>query len=168
MLEMPCNLHYTQNFLNRLLWDASWTVAGRILQLSPQQESFQLAFEKLSMVAFWIKIFHLSMELWGGDILEMVASQFGRVLKVDEHTLDYFRAKFARVCVEDDLSQPRQLSTWVNYGDHFVFVLVLYEKLPVFCCSCVESTMVKLTAHSPAIICNWSNLCPQNWWFKGQ
>ncbi|XP_039129860.1 uncharacterized protein LOC120265977 isoform X4 [Dioscorea cayenensis subsp. rotundata] len=112
MLEMPCNLHYTQNFLNRLLWDASWTVAGRILQLSPQQESFQLAFEKLSMVAFWIKIFHLSMELWGGDILEMVASQFGRVLKVDEHTLDYFRAKFARVCVEDDLSQPRQLSTW--------------------------------------------------------
>lgn len=28
------------------------------------------------------------MELWGGEILEMVTSQFGPVLKVDEHIID--------------------------------------------------------------------------------
>lgn len=66
----------------------------------------------------------------------MVASQFGRVLKVDEHTLDRSRAKFARVCVDLDLAQPLQQGTWLKYGDFSVFVLVLYEKLPVFCFRC--------------------------------
>lgn len=65
--------------------------------------------------------------------MELVASQFGRVLKVDEHTIDRSRAKFARVCDEIDLNQPLQQGTWVKYGDHSVFVLVLYEKLHVFC-----------------------------------
>ncbi|XP_039115502.1 uncharacterized protein LOC120250779 [Dioscorea cayenensis subsp. rotundata] len=124
------------DMVNHLLWDGHWMVAGRILQLAPWKESFQPAFEKLSMAAVWIQIFHLPMELWTGDILEMVASQFGRVLKVDDHSLDRSRAKFARVCVEVDLSQPLQLGTWVNYGDHSVFVLILYEKLPVFCYRC--------------------------------
>lgn len=38
--------------------------------------------------------------------------------------------------MEVDLSQPLQLGTWVNYGNHSVFVLILYEKLPVFYYSC--------------------------------
>ena len=56
----------------------------------------------------WIQIYHLPIELWSGDILEMVASQFDKVLKIDEHILDRSRAKFARICVELDLSQPLQ------------------------------------------------------------
>lgn len=52
-------------------------------------ESFQPVFEKLSTAVVWIQIYHLHMELWGGEILELVASQFGRILKVDEHTLDH-------------------------------------------------------------------------------
>lgn len=52
---------------------------------------------------------------------------------MDDYTLDHSRAKFALVCVEVDLSQLLQQGTSVNYGDHFVFVLVLYEKLPIFC-----------------------------------
>lgn len=45
--------------------------------------------------------------------MEMVTSQFGRVLKVDNHTLDRSRAKFAHVCVDLDLNQPLQQGTWV-------------------------------------------------------
>lgn len=46
-----------------LLYNSPWTVAGRILQLSPWSESFQPAFENISTVAVWIQIFHLPMEL---------------------------------------------------------------------------------------------------------
>lgn len=58
------------------------------------------------------------------------------VLKVDDHTLDRSQAKFARVCVEINLEKPLKQGTWVNYGDFSVFVLVLYENLPVFCYKC--------------------------------
>lgn len=43
-----------------------------------------------------------------GKISELVPSQFGWVLKVDEHTVDRSRAKFAQVYVELDLYQPMQ------------------------------------------------------------
>lgn len=119
-----------------LLYEGPWTVAGRILQLSPWSESFQPAFERLSVAAVWIQLYHLPMELWKGEILEMIASQFGRVIKIDEHTIDRSRAKFARVCIELDLEQPLQQGTWVKYGGYSVFTLVLYEKLPVFCYKC--------------------------------
>lgn len=49
------------------------------------------------------------MELWDDEILEMVTSQFGKVLKIDSHTTERSSAKFARVCVELDLSLPLQL-----------------------------------------------------------
>lgn len=138
--DLPNGFYYirceSQEMQCRLLWDGPWTVAGRILQLAPWSESFQPAFEKLSIAVVWIQIYHLPIELWEGDILETVASQFGKLLKVDEHTLDRTRAKFARVCVELDLSKPLQQGTWVKYGEFSVFVLVLYEKLPVFCFKC--------------------------------
>lgn len=120
----------------KLFWEGPWMVAGRILQLTAWSERFQPTFEKLSLAAVWIQIHHLPIELWSGDILELVASQFGRVLKIDKPTIDRSRAKFARVCVLLDLNQPLQQGTWVNYGDHSAFVLVLYEKLPVFCYKC--------------------------------
>lgn len=47
----------------KLLWDGPWMVAGRILQLTTWSESFQPAFEKLSLATVWIQIYHLPIEL---------------------------------------------------------------------------------------------------------
>lgn len=38
--------------------------------------------------------------------------------------------------MELDLSKPLQQGTWVKYGEFFVFNLVLYDKLHVFCFRC--------------------------------
>ncbi|XP_039120330.1 uncharacterized protein LOC120256715 [Dioscorea cayenensis subsp. rotundata] len=153
---IQCKLCYTPNFwenlslltklswlclmlgrdLAKLLWDGPWTVDGRILQLFEWRESFQPAFEKLSTAAIWIQLHHVPIELWKGEILDVIASHFGRVLKIDEHTLQLSRSKFARICVEIDLDLPLQKGTWVKYGENSVFIIALYEKLPVFCFSC--------------------------------
>lgn len=52
-----------------------------------------------------------------GKILEAIAFQFDNVLKVDPHTLNRSRAKYAHICVELDLSQPLQQGTWVQYSE---------------------------------------------------
>ncbi|XP_039128993.1 uncharacterized protein LOC120265170 [Dioscorea cayenensis subsp. rotundata] len=120
----------------KLLWDGPWTIDGRIPQLSEWHESFQPTFEKLSTMAVWIQLHHVPIELWYGDLLENIASHFGKVLKIDDHTLNLSRSKYARVCVEIDLKLPLQKGTWVKYGDYTVFVIALYKKFPVFCYSC--------------------------------
>lgn len=40
------------------------------------------------------------------------------------------------MCVDLDLCQPQQQGNWVQYGNNYVFILALYEKLPVFCYKC--------------------------------
>lgn len=35
---------------------------------------------------------HIPMELWNRDLLKLIVSQFGRVLKIDEHTLNLSRS----------------------------------------------------------------------------
>lgn len=84
----------------------------------------------------WIQLHHVLIELWKGEILEVIASHFGRVLQIDEHTLSLSRSKFARICVEIDLDLALQKGTWVKYGENYVFIIALYEKLPVFCFNC--------------------------------
>lgn len=80
---------------NHLLWERLWTMANKILQLSAWRETFQPSFEKLSTTVVWLQLHHFPMELWDGEILETISSQFGKALKVDEHTLNRFMAKFA-------------------------------------------------------------------------
>lgn len=91
------------------------------------------------------------MELWVCEILELVASQFSRVLKVDNHIIDKSNAKFVHLCVELDLNQPLQQGTWVKYGENSFFILVLYEKSAIFCFSCGRVGTVKAPVFTSAI-----------------
>lgn len=73
------------------------------------------------------------MEFWSGSLLENIASQFGRVLKIDEHTLNLSCSKYACICVELDLDFRSKKGLGWSMGTKFVFITALYEKLLVFC-----------------------------------
>lgn len=53
--DLPNGFYYirceSQEMQCKLLWYGPWTVAGRILQLSPWSETFQSAFKKLDLAA---------------------------------------------------------------------------------------------------------------------
>lgn len=61
-----------------------------------------------------------------------MASALGRPIKVDTNTLKIERGKFARVCVEIDLTMPVVGKIWVN-GHWYK---VQYEGLHLICTSC--------------------------------
>ncbi|XP_039135824.1 uncharacterized protein LOC120273259 [Dioscorea cayenensis subsp. rotundata] len=117
-----------------VLWEGPWTIGGMVLQLTPWKNHFQPAFEKLHLAAVWVQLHHLPIEYWAAEILELVGEQFGRLLKVDDHIEKKIsRAKFARICVEIDLSKPLKRGFWIGDEEHRSMVAVVYEKLPVFC-----------------------------------
>lgn len=76
------------------------------------------------------------MELWDGESLDTVIAHLGNLVKVYDLTLSLSRSKYARVCVEIDLSKRLCRGFWVGDDSHRVFVVVLYERLPTFCYSC--------------------------------
>lgn len=88
------------------------------------------------------------MDFWEAETLESITAHIGNLLKVDDLTNSLVRSRFARVCLEVDLSKPLSRGFWLGYDLHRVFVVVLYERLPTFCYSCC------LVGHG-------SNTCPQ-------
>lgn len=84
----------------------------------------------------WVQFHNFSVECWDGKILETISSNFGRLITVDEFTSTLVRSKYARVCIEIDLSKPLCRGFWIGDDFHRVFVVVMYERLPIFCYNC--------------------------------
>lgn len=89
-----------------VIWEGPWTIGGMVLQLTPWRDHFQPTFEKLHRAAVWVQLHHLPLEYWDREVLEIIGEQFGRLLKVDDHTEKLSRAKYARICVEMNLLKP--------------------------------------------------------------
>lgn len=122
--------------MEHILLDGPWSVNGIILQLSQWKPFFEPSFAKLSTAAIWVQFHNLPVKFWDGDTLESISSHLGILLKIDELTMSLTRSKFARVCLEIDLAKPLSQGFWLGDDVHRVFVVVQYERLPIFCYNC--------------------------------
>ena len=131
-----------------------------VLQIVRWKENFQPTFEKLDTAVVWVQLRNLPVEYWEGEMLENIGAQFGSLIKVDEHTLNLSKAKFARMCVELDLTQPLKRGLWVGDGEGKAMVAVLYERLLIFCFSCGSIKHVAGSCTHPP--CSSTMVCRAN------
>ena len=80
--------------------------------------------------AIWLQLHNFLIELWDSEILEIISSQLGKHLKIDKCVVSLSRAKYARICVELDLSLPLK-GLWVGDDDHKVFILRFVRNVPL-------------------------------------
>ncbi|RAL42518.1 hypothetical protein DM860_011136 [Cuscuta australis] len=157
-------LSVLQNFLNRLGFSGGFTV-GELFSNSflinfERDEDYQRFFyrkiwtlgkdtmyvtkwspnlrqdEDSPVVPVWISFPHLPIHLHEQRALFNIASMLGTPLKVDQATLNFTRPKYARVCVEVDVSKPLHQRIHIKHVDEDLFFQVQYEDPPVFCNSC--------------------------------
>lgn len=83
----------------------------------------------------WIELHNLPIEFWSGDTLETITSHLGKLLKIDDLTISLTCTKYARVCIELNLSKLLNKGFWLGDDLHRVFIVVLCERLPTFCYS---------------------------------
>lgn len=88
--------------------------------------------EVSSKVVVWLKIPKLPLELYNANCLKRIGSALGTLLKLDRATSIHSRGKFARMCVEVDLSQPL-ISHLLIRGHQ---LQIEYEGLHLICFSC--------------------------------
>ncbi|KAJ4828024.1 hypothetical protein Tsubulata_035103 [Turnera subulata] len=96
----------TEYDYNRVLYDGPWLVADHVLTVRRWQPCFDPDEAVIDKAVVWIQFPKLYQEFYDRDILLRVARRAGRPIKVDEVTLKSSRVKYARVCVEIDLTKP--------------------------------------------------------------
>jgi len=109
-----------------------WVYMDHYLAVQPWKSEFDPDASEVSKIAAWVRIPKFPVDFYDKGILYVVGNQIGRVLKVDTNTLRQTKGRFARICVEVDLSAPLLLSLMINGKEKKIF----YEGLHMICFSC--------------------------------
>ncbi|GKV44406.1 hypothetical protein SLEP1_g51593 [Rubroshorea leprosula] len=124
---------------SRILTGGPYKFFDHYLAIQPWEPSFHPVREKAPKTAVWVKLHGAPSMCFHEAIVLYLASKLGKPIKVDSVTLLGAREKFARVCVEVDLSQ--KLPSTLDLDPEELpqtMVLVEYEGLHRICFHCVE------------------------------
>lgn len=113
-----------------------WSFRGQVLKLfSWYPELFPLTAE-IKSAPVWIRLLGLPIIYWSRSALNAIAGKFGELIQIDELTLQKNRGRYARICVDMDISKPLLQGIWISRDDNKFFQPVQYESVPSVCFSC--------------------------------
>ncbi|XP_057422339.1 uncharacterized protein LOC130716152 [Lotus japonicus] len=121
-----------QDDRERAMAGAPWMIYDHYLAVKPWTSDFVAANSKINTTAVWIRIPGLGFQFYDESILVTLASAVGTPIKVDMNTTDMQRGKYARICVEIDLSEP----VLGRVGLCGVWYNIEYEGLHLLCSKC--------------------------------
>lgn len=90
----------------------------------------------ITRVDQWIRIPRLPWEFWDMDCLRELLQHVGSIVRVDQNTLLCRKEKFARVCVNLDITKPLPGSLTIVKGDMAMRVPIIYDGLHEVCPLC--------------------------------
>jgi hypothetical protein len=117
---------------DKVINGGSWMILDHYVAIRPWTTDFISSQVKINKTLVWIRFPSLGMEYYDESLLLALATAVGTPVKVDIHTLDASRGKFARVCVEINLEESVVGKFW--FRDFWYHVE--YEGLHLLCKSC--------------------------------
>ncbi|KAF7826344.1 ribonuclease H [Senna tora] len=108
-----------------------WIILDHYLIVRPWTSLFYSK-ERIQKLAAWVHLPDLPLELYDENFLYSIGNYIGSVIKIDTNTTLQARGKFARICVELDLSKPL-LSQYCIHGRQ---MKIEYEGLHLICFEC--------------------------------
>ena len=115
-----------------VLKKGSWFVGGHFLSNRRCEANFKPSEALVSLVAVWVRLNELSIKYYDATVLRQIGLALGTVLRVDTHTALEARGRYARICVQVDMSKP--LVTIVRIGQRCQ--PVVYEGVNQLCFAC--------------------------------
>jgi len=116
----------------RALMEGPWMIYDHYLVVRAWSANFDPATATITKTAVWVRFSGLPIEYYDSKKLHFIGNPIGRSVKVDKNTLLQERGKYARLCVEVDLSKPL-LAMFEFKGRHYK---VEYEGLHLLCLNC--------------------------------
>ncbi|KAL8150227.1 hypothetical protein V2J09_020035 [Rumex salicifolius] len=115
-----------------VLTEGPWMIFGNYIVVRQWDPLFRLETDIIHTTYAWVRLSGLSMVLYEEHVLFGIAAAIGNPIRVDLNTLTTARGKFARICVEINITKPLLGSIMVN--DEKVFLE--YEGLDTICYGC--------------------------------
>lgn len=116
----------------KVVMGGPWLIYDHCLAVTHWSPEFASPNAKVERTVVWVRFPGLNLVYYDESFLLAMASAIGRPVKVDSNTLKVERGKFARVCVEIDLTLPVVGKIWVN-GHWYK---IQYEGLHLICTNC--------------------------------
>jgi hypothetical protein len=88
------------------LVDGPWFIYDHYLTVKEWSPNFHPASDTIEEVAVWMRISGLPIEYYDSKILHFIGNRVGKTVKVDKNTLTQERGKYARLCVQVNLTKP--------------------------------------------------------------
>ncbi|KAM1032357.1 hypothetical protein ACFX2C_036031 [Malus domestica] len=118
--------------MKNILCGGPWIIAGLYVVMQKWRAGFDPHSESINRMAVWVRIVGLHIEWFNPEAMKRIGDLIGTTLRVDAHTASQVRGKYARVCVELDLTKPLIANVKVEN----CWYAVEYEGLHLICFNC--------------------------------
>ena len=115
-----------------ILRNGPWFIGGNFLSLRPWEPDFKPSEANISLVAVWVRLNELPIEYYNVEALQIIGNAVGRVLRIDTHTVNEYRGRFARLCIQIDVEKPLVTALLINGKEQ----PISYEGIQQVCFSC--------------------------------
>jgi hypothetical protein len=126
---VKCNLLADRE---KIMSEGPWMIFDHYLAVAQWSPAFASPTAQVEKTLVWIRFPGLNLLFYDESFLLALASTIGTPIKVDTNTLNVERGRFARICVEIDLTKPVVGKVWIN-GHWYK---VQYEGLHIICATC--------------------------------
>ncbi|XP_019195841.1 PREDICTED: uncharacterized protein LOC109189684 [Ipomoea nil] len=109
-----------------------WIILGHYLVVQEWEPNFIPSKNKTKKLLVWVRFPELPIEYFDEEFLKKIGKTIGRPVKIDTTTSLASIGKFARICVEIDITKPL-LSKFVL---HFMDWPIEYEGINLICFKC--------------------------------
>ncbi|XP_048502653.1 uncharacterized protein LOC125498480 [Beta vulgaris subsp. vulgaris] len=121
-----------QDNYEKALFGGPWYILDHYLMLTQWQPNFRPTYNPFNKLALWIHLPELPVEYYDKEALFTIASKLGKPIREDYATNHITRARYARVCVEINLTKPILSKVWIGNQ----WQVILYENLHSLCFHC--------------------------------
>ena len=90
---------YSKEDLDNVLVKGPWFISDQFLSIRPWEPFFKPSTANVSMIAVWIRLYELPIELYEAEVLKELGETIGKVLRNDSHTAMEARGIYARLCI---------------------------------------------------------------------
>lgn len=97
-----------------------WKAFGSLLMVQAWSPRFDPMKSEIETTPVWVRLSNIPVNFYHKAILMGIAKGLGKPIRVDTTTLNFERARFARVCVEVNLKRPLKGTMMINGERYFV------------------------------------------------
>ena len=76
---------YSKEDHDSVLMKGPWFIGDRFLSIRPWEPFFKPSMVNVSLIAVWIRLYELPIELYEAEVLKELGETIGKVLRIDSH-----------------------------------------------------------------------------------